>query len=86
MSKPIPHALTIANFTIERPAPLEINRKIVTMGGGAILIVSKNRPPFVQRLSVFLFFPELRKITDPLPLAGGGGMVWQYAKVHTLLL
>jgi hypothetical protein len=42
MSKAIQHALTIANFTIDQPAPLEINRKIATMGrGGAILIVSK---------------------------------------------
>jgi len=65
MSKAIRHALTIANFTIDRPAPLEINRKIVTMGGGAILIVAKNRPLFVQHLSVFLFFQELRKIRPP---------------------
>jgi len=34
MSKAIRHALMIANFTIDRPAPLEINRKIATMGGG----------------------------------------------------
>jgi hypothetical protein len=33
MSKAIRHALTIATFTIDRPAPLEINRKIATMGG-----------------------------------------------------
>jgi hypothetical protein len=33
MSKAIRHALTIANFTIDRPAPLEINRKMATMGG-----------------------------------------------------
>jgi hypothetical protein len=32
MSKAIRHALTIANFTIDRPAPLEINRKIATGG------------------------------------------------------
>jgi hypothetical protein len=25
--------VTIANFTIDRPGPLEINRKIATMGG-----------------------------------------------------
>jgi hypothetical protein len=65
MSKAIRHALMIANSTIERPAPLEINHKIPMMGGGAILIVSKNRPLFVQRLSVFLFFRELRKIRPP---------------------
>jgi hypothetical protein len=35
------------------------------MGGGAILIVSKNRLLFVQRLSVFLFFRELQKIRPP---------------------
>jgi hypothetical protein len=34
MSKAIRHALTIANSTIDRPGPLEINRKIATMGGG----------------------------------------------------
>jgi hypothetical protein len=33
--------VTIANFTIDRPALLEINRKIATMGGGAIIIMSK---------------------------------------------
>ena len=64
MSKAIQHALTIANFTIDRPAPLEINRKIATMGG-VILIVSKNWPLFVQCLSVFLFSRELRKIRPP---------------------
>jgi hypothetical protein len=26
--------VTIANFTIDQPAPLEINLKIATMGGG----------------------------------------------------
>ena len=72
MSKAIRHALTITNFTIDRPAPLEINRKIATMGGGAILIVSKNRPLFVQRLSVFLFFRELRKIRPPARKKNGG--------------
>jgi hypothetical protein len=34
MSKATRNALTIANFTIDRPGPLEINRKIATMGGG----------------------------------------------------
>jgi hypothetical protein len=34
MSKAIQHALTIANFMIDRPAPLEINCKIATEGGG----------------------------------------------------
>jgi hypothetical protein len=34
MSKAIQHALTIANSTIDCPGPLEINRKIATMGGG----------------------------------------------------
>jgi hypothetical protein len=34
MLKAIRHALLIANFTIDRPAPLEINRKIATMRGG----------------------------------------------------
>ena len=38
----IVRAVTIADFTIDPPALLEINRKIATMGGGAILIVSKN--------------------------------------------
>jgi hypothetical protein len=34
MLKAIRHALTIANFTIDRPVPLEINHKIATMGAG----------------------------------------------------
>jgi hypothetical protein len=45
--------VTVADFTIDRPGLLEINRKIATMGGG-ILIVSKKKPHFVRRLSVFL--------------------------------
>jgi len=44
---------------------LEINRKIATMGGGAILIVSKNRPLFVRRLSVFWGVLVHRKIRSP---------------------
>ncbi len=65
MSKAIRHALTIANFTIDRPAPLKINRKIATMGG-VILIVSKKGPLFVQRLSVFLvFFCASKKVGLP---------------------
>jgi len=42
MSKAIRHALTMANFTIDRPAPLEINRKIATMGGGDSHCVKKS--------------------------------------------
>jgi hypothetical protein len=64
MSKAIRHALTIANFTIDQPAPLGSIVKL-RQWGGVILIVSKNRPLFVQRLSVFLFFRELRKIKPP---------------------
>jgi hypothetical protein len=61
MLKPIQHALTIANFTIDRPAPLEINRKIATMGGGDSHRVKK-LPLFVRRLSVFwVFFCALKK-------------------------
>jgi hypothetical protein len=41
MSKAIQHALTIANFTIDRPAPLEINRKIGDDGGGDSHCVKK---------------------------------------------
>ena len=48
----IVRAVTIADFTIDRPALLEINRKIATMGGG-IIILSKKGPLFVRRLSVF---------------------------------
>jgi hypothetical protein len=55
MSKAIQHALTIANFTIDRPAPLEINR-----GGGDSHCVKKG-PLFVWRLAVFLCFFALGK-------------------------
>jgi hypothetical protein len=41
MSKAIRHALTIANSTIDRPGPLEINRKIATMGGAILILVEK---------------------------------------------
>jgi hypothetical protein len=41
MSKAIRHALMIANFTIDRPGPLEINRKIATMGGAILILVEK---------------------------------------------
>jgi hypothetical protein len=53
MSKAIRHALTIANFTIDRPAPLEINRKIVTMGGGRFSLCQKIR---LSLFSVCMFF------------------------------
>jgi hypothetical protein len=46
----------IADFTIDQPALLENNPKIATMGGGAIIIVSKNRPLFVLPLSVLWVF------------------------------
>jgi hypothetical protein len=44
--------LTVANFPIDRPALLEINRKIATMGGGDYHL-GKKGPLFVRRLSVF---------------------------------
>ena len=50
---------------IDRPAPLEINRKISTMGGGRFSLCQKSASLFVQRLSVFLFFRELQKIRPP---------------------
>jgi hypothetical protein len=53
----------IANFLIDRPALLEINRKMATMGGG-IIILAKKGPIFVWRLSVFgcsRFPPEQKK-------------------------
>jgi len=59
----IVRALTIANFPIDRPALLEINRKITTMAGG-IIILAKKGPIFVRRLSVFgcsRFPPERKK-------------------------
>ena len=37
----IVRAVTIADFTIDRPALLEINRKIATMGGGDYHLVEK---------------------------------------------
>jgi len=50
----------IANFTIDRPAPLEINRKFVTMGGGDSHRGEKE-PLFVRCLSVFWVFFALWK-------------------------
>jgi hypothetical protein len=44
--------VTVADFTIDRPALLEINHKITTMGGGDSHRVKK-KPHFVRRLSVF---------------------------------
>ena len=71
MSKAIQHALTIANFTIDRPAPLEINRKIATMGGGDSHCVKKLAS--LCSVSVcFLFFQELRKIRPPARKKTGG--------------
>jgi hypothetical protein len=70
--------LTIADFTTDRPALLEINRKIATMdgGAGAIIIVSKNRPLFVRcfRSSEKLGLPPKKTVLagalelDPLHL------------------
>jgi hypothetical protein len=54
MSKAIRHALTIANFTIDRPAPLEIDLKIATMGGGAILILVEKRASLCSASVCFL--------------------------------
>ena len=56
----IVRAVTVADFTIDRPALLEINRKIATMGGGGSHRVKK-KPHFVRRLSVFWVFFALRK-------------------------
>jgi hypothetical protein len=56
MSKAIRLTLTIANFTIDRPAPLEINRKIATMGGGDSHRVKKSASlcsAFICFLGVF---------------------------------
>jgi len=54
----------VADFTIDQPSLLEINRKIATMGGGDSHRV-KNRPLFVRRLSVFCFFLALEKVGLP---------------------
>ncbi len=43
MLKVIQHALTIANFTIDQPALLEINCKIATMGGGGGVFLRLNK-------------------------------------------
>ena len=56
----------MANFTIDRPALLEINRKIVTMGGGDSHR-DKESAFFVRRLSVFWGVLALRKIRSPTP-------------------
>jgi hypothetical protein len=85
----IVRALTIGNFTIDRPALLEINCKIPTMGG-AIVIVSKNRTLFVWHLYVFCLqkksgAPELKNGgtngPDPLPLCGKNLVNTQYRHV-----
>ena len=83
----IVHALTVANFTIDRPALLEINRKIVMMGG-AILIVSKNRPLIVWCLSVFWGVLALQKIRSPTQkiLAGRLGLNPLVYPVPTMFL
>ena len=65
----------IANFTIDQPAPLEINCNLVTMGG-AILIVSKKQPLFVQHLSVFWGVLVHRKIRSPARKKNIGGKTW----------
>jgi hypothetical protein len=78
MLKVIQHALTIANFTTDRPALLEINRKIATMGGGAIIIVSKNRPLFFgcfrssEKLGLPPKKPFLAGALELDPLVSGG--------------
>jgi hypothetical protein len=76
MSKAIRHALTIANSTIDRPGPLEINRKIATMGGGQFSSWSKKGPLFVRCLSVFLVFFALRKKWSPAQKNLFGGKTW----------
>jgi hypothetical protein len=67
MLKPTQHALTIANFTIDQPAPLEINRKIATMGEGAILIMSKKGLSLFGVCLFFGCFFALRKSRSPAP-------------------
>jgi len=58
----------VANFPIDRPALLEINRKSATMGGG-IIILAKKGPLFVGSLFggclffwVFAFPARTKKI------------------------
>ena len=55
----IVRALTVANFPIDRPALLEINRKIATMGGG-IIILAKKGPLFVGSLFGVCLFLGVR--------------------------
>jgi len=49
----------VANFPIDRPALLEINRKIATMGGG-IIILAKKGPLFVGSLFGVCLFLGVR--------------------------
>jgi hypothetical protein len=56
----------IADFTIDQPALLENNLKILTMGG-AIIILSKKWPLFVHRLSVFMGVLGATKVRSPAP-------------------
>ncbi len=53
MSKAIQHALTIANFTIDRPALLEINRKIGNDGGGDSRCVKKKASLCLASVCIF---------------------------------
>jgi hypothetical protein len=73
----------VANFPIDRPALLEINRKIATMGGGDYHLGEKRASLcwiFVRRLSVFgcsPFPPEQKKLEKGARLKKkNGGNEW----------
>jgi len=73
----IVRALTVADFTIDQAALLEINRKIATMGGGDSHHVKKSASLCSASVCFLLGVLALRKIRSPAPpkkLAGRLGL------------
>ena len=64
MLKAIRHALMIANSTIDRPGPLEINRKIATMGGAILILVEKRASLCSVSVCFFSVFCALEKVVS----------------------
>jgi hypothetical protein len=57
----------IANFAIDRPALLENNRKIATMGGARLSLCQKNGLSLFVICLFLWVFKELRKVSSPAP-------------------
>ena len=91
MSKAIRHTLTITNFRIDRPAPLEINHKIATMGGGdshRVKISASLCSAFIRFLGVFCASEKVGLPTEKKLLAGRLGldplMLWSILNKYEL--